>query len=181
KVTVPHTDEAVKTVQEPILAADGCKSGPASEAIKTSTEEARTEAKKDTKKTVAEVDAVAAQAEATATARCNALDPKPYYDLLGKAGLVTLPLGSFSNWWVQIKESRKWPGMLISVLLLSLGAPFWYKVLAQLLQLRSAIAGKDDAQRDQRQGVTPADDGASPGVSSVANRGTAVANLPKGE
>jgi len=111
----------------------------------------------------------------------DASDPKPYYDLLGKAGLVALPVGSFRNWWIQIKESRKWPGMLISVLLLSLGAPFWYKVLGQLLQLRSAIAGKDDAQRDRRQGVTPLDDGASSGTQSVANRTPIVASLPRGE
>lgn len=180
QVTVPHPEGAVKAAEEPILAADSCKNGPAGEEIKTSSQEARTKAKA-AGKSDSDADAVAAQAEATATAKCNALDPKPYYDLLGKAGLVTLPVGSFRNWWIQIKESRKWPGMLISVLLLSLGAPFWYKVLGQLLQLRSAIAGKDDVQRDQRQGVTPLDDGASSGARSVANRTPVVANLPRGE
>jgi len=37
------------------------------------------------------------------------------------------------------------------VALLSLGAPFWYSILKSLLQLRSTIADKDDAQRQVRQ------------------------------
>ena len=41
--------------------------------------------------------------------------------------------------------------MLITALLLSLGAPFWYGALGKLLQLRSALAVKDDAQRLERQ------------------------------
>jgi len=41
--------------------------------------------------------------------------------------------------------------VLISVFLLSLGAPFWYNALKNLLALRSTIAAKDDAQRSQRQ------------------------------
>ena len=42
-------------------------------------------------------------------------------------------------------------GVLITALLLSLGAPFWYGALGKLLQLRSALAVKDDAQRLDRQ------------------------------
>ena len=41
--------------------------------------------------------------------------------------------------------------MVITALLLSLGAPFWYGALGKLLQLRSALAVKDDAQRLERQ------------------------------
>ena len=44
--------------------------------------------------------------------------------------------------------------MLVTALLLSLGAPFWYSVLAQLLQLRSVLAFKEDKQRSERQAVT---------------------------
>ena len=36
-------------------------------------------------------------------------------------------------------------------LLLSLGAPFWYSSLSQLLQLRSKLAEEDDVQRKERQ------------------------------
>ena len=41
--------------------------------------------------------------------------------------------------------------MLTSIALLCLGAPFWYNILKNLLQLRSIIANKDDTQRQVRQ------------------------------
>lgn len=115
--------------------------------------------------------------------RGKQVDPKPYYDLLNKTGLITIPDdGSFSNWWHQLQDGRKWPGMIISVLLLSLGAPFWYKALAQLLQLRSALAGKDDAQRQQRQGATPPGvGGGAAGAGSANADAGSTPNLPKGE
>ena len=42
-------------------------------------------------------------------------------------------------------------GVILSALMLSLGAPFWYNVLKNLVNLRSAIAGKDDSQRRARE------------------------------
>jgi hypothetical protein len=42
-------------------------------------------------------------------------------------------------------------GVLLSAALLSLGAPFWYSALADLLKLRSVISRKDDDQRTERQ------------------------------
>ena len=45
--------------------------------------------------------------------------------------------------------------MLVTALLLSLGAPFWYSALGKLLQLRSVLAVKDDAQRLDRQSNEP--------------------------
>lgn len=42
-------------------------------------------------------------------------------------------------------------GMMLTISLLSLGAPFWYGVLGNLIKLRSSIARKDDAARDERQ------------------------------
>jgi len=80
-------------------------------------------------------------------------NPKDYYDLLGRAGLVSLPFSDVHAWGRGFAEPRKWPGMFIAILLLSLGAPFWYNALNQLLKLRSALAQKDDAQRTQRQGT----------------------------
>jgi hypothetical protein len=47
-------------------------------------------------------------------------------------------------------EPASWPGIVLSALLLSLGAPFWFEALKDLLRLRSVIAGKDDLQRAQR-------------------------------
>jgi hypothetical protein len=76
------------------------------------------------------------------------VSPKPYYDLLGKAGLISMPGG---NWFQQMSDIRKYPGLLLSILLVSLGAPFWYNVLKDLIGLRSSLAKKDDAQRIVRQ------------------------------
>lgn len=47
-------------------------------------------------------------------------------------------------------EPASWPGIALSTLLLSLGAPFWFEALKDVLRLRSVIAGKDDLQRAQR-------------------------------
>ncbi len=78
---------------------------------------------------------------------------------------MTLPFGG-GNWSGQLADARKWPGMLISILLLSLGAPFWYNVLKDLLKLRSDIAGKDDTQRAERQSTAPPSDGSAAGSTS---------------
>jgi hypothetical protein len=45
----------------------------------------------------------------------------------------------------------KLPGIALSVLLLSLGAPFWFEALKDLLRFRSAITLKDDGQRERRE------------------------------
>ncbi len=74
--------------------------------------------------------------------------PKPYYDMLGKAGLISMP---GTDWFKQMSDVRKYPGMLLSILLISLGAPFWYNVLKDLIGLRSSLAKKDDDQRIVRQ------------------------------
>jgi len=91
-------------------------------------------------------------------------NPRPYYDLLSQAGLITLPTAA--GWFGQLKETRKIPGMLLSVFLLSLGAPFWYSVLKDLLQLRSSLAQKDSSQREQRE---VAQTGGTAGSDSAAN------------
>lgn len=72
---------------------------------------------------------------------------KDYYNLLSTAGLVTLPGEHWRDRWAWGKV----PGILLSALLLSLGAPFWYKLLQDVLRLRSALAQKDEQQRTTRQ------------------------------
>ena len=72
-----------------------------------------------------------------------------YYNLLNTAGLITVPVDH--SWAAQLLDARKIPGMLLSILLISLGAPFWYNALKDLLKLRSSLAQNDDAQRAQRQ------------------------------
>jgi hypothetical protein len=93
-------------------------------------------------------------------------DPHAYYDLLSHAGLITMP--TTAGWAAQLKEGRKIPGMVLSMLLVSLGAPFWYSVLKDLLQLRSSIAQQDSTERDQR---------AAGQVSASTGGGAATANV----
>jgi hypothetical protein len=61
--------------------------------------------------------------------------------------------------WLDRWDSRNWPmkviGILLTAVLLSLGAPFWYNALQNLVRLRSVIASKDDQQREQRQLAVP--------------------------
>ena len=79
----------------------------------------------------------------------DAAKSKEYYAFLAKTGLISLP-SNFGDWrghWADVNLSS----VLISALLLSLGAPFWYSALSNLLRLRSVLANKDDAQRSERQ------------------------------
>ncbi|HEX8233607.1 MAG TPA: hypothetical protein VF559_09730 [Caulobacteraceae bacterium] len=76
---------------------------------------------------------------------------------LGKAALQQLRAGelitipdSFGTWF-RNAEKVNWPGVLLTALMLSLGAPFWYEVLKNLVKLRSVLGRKDDAERRERQ------------------------------
>ena len=73
---------------------------------------------------------------------------EPYYTALSAAGLIAIP---FDSRWAHQWSVRKIPGMLLAILLVSLGAPFWYGILKDLLGLRPALAQKDDEQRLIRQ------------------------------
>jgi hypothetical protein len=79
------------------------------------------------------------------------LDTQAYYKLLSSAGLIT-PVWSNTKFNF---EPQHLFGMALTVLLLTLGAPFWFNVLKNLVQLRSSLAQKDDEQRAQRQNPAP--------------------------
>jgi hypothetical protein len=82
---------------------------------------------------------------------------RDYYAALAEAGVLHVPGRTWLSDWSKVSI----PGVLISILLLSLGAPFWYNALNKLLQLRSVIARKDDADRkDRESNLTPAAAGA---------------------
>ena len=81
----------------------------------------------------------------------NAQKEREYRAFLAANGIIKLPT---SDDWVEGFTLGSVFGMLITALLLSLGAPFWYSALSQLLRLRSVLAGKDDAQRAERQLTT---------------------------
>jgi hypothetical protein len=73
-------------------------------------------------------------------------------------------------------RNRLWahlPGVLLSWVLLSLGAPFWFDALKNLLKLRSTLAKKEEADRDQRAAAQPPRQRATPVPSGPADRGEA--------
>lgn len=96
--------------------------------------------------------------------------------MLSAAGLIRLPTG---DGWKNGYSPNTILGMLITALLLSLGAPFWYSVLGKLLQLRSILAAKDDSQRAERQMNVPASTTAAAIVGTAPR--TAAASLLAGE
>ena len=76
-----------------------------------------------------------------------------YRAFLADNGILRLP--SHRDYWTGFGSLSAVFGMLVTALLLSLGAPFWYGALARLLQLRSVLAFKEDKQRSERQATTP--------------------------
>ena len=78
-------------------------------------------------------------------------DTTRYQSLLATNGIIKLP---GEDWPKGFGEANKL-GLLLTALLLSLGAPFWYSALGRLLQLRSVIASREDAHRTARQTSDP--------------------------
>ncbi len=81
------------------------------------------------------------------------------YADLDRMGLVSLP-DSPSAWLARWQAptngapDRRMPmliGILLTAAMLSLGGPFWYASLANLLKLRSVVARKEEVQREERQ------------------------------
>jgi hypothetical protein len=95
--------------------------------------------------------AAAAAPEASSSALANTEADRRYLGFLARYGVITVPRSS--DEWVRGWATVNWVGVLVTGLLLSLGAPFWYNSLGHLLQLRSALAAKDDQQRAERQGT----------------------------
>jgi len=71
------------------------------------------------------------------------------YNFVAAQGVVPLP--QYPADLARFKDARHLAGMAFTTLLLSLGAPFWYNALNQLLQLRPKIAAVDDLQRKARE------------------------------
>ncbi len=63
--------------------------------------------------------------------------------------LITWPT-NWSDWNNGWSQSSVF-GVLLSAALLSLGAPFWFNLLGDLLKLRPLLATKEDAQRQDRE------------------------------
>jgi hypothetical protein len=71
-----------------------------------------------------------------------------------------------------LPQSWTWtrlPGITLSAILLSLGAPFWYNALKDLVGLRPVLARKEQAHREQRQ--SSRDAAVSPAPSPADEKG----------
>jgi len=68
---------------------------------------------------------------------------------LQAAEVIVVP----SNWaeWLARWQQVNWGGVAVSALLLTLGGPFWFTVLKDLLRLRSAAASQESQDRAQRE------------------------------
>jgi hypothetical protein len=64
-----------------------------------------------------------------------------------RAATFELIPSPYPEWTTYAKEPRHFVGTVMTALLLSLGAPFWFNVLRQLGNLRPAIAGKVDKDK----------------------------------
>lgn len=107
--------------------------------------------------------AAAAGSGATAGAPADPAILRDYYAALAKAGILHVP----GKDWVDEWKNVSLPGLIISILLLSLGAPFWYSALNKLLALRSVIAQKDDSDRKNRESNLPQGGPAGTGVQTA--------------
>ena len=74
---------------------------------------------------------------------------REYLAFMREHGLLDVP-ANFDERLARWRATNV-PGVLLTSLLLSLGAPFWYSALKQMLQLRSVVAARDDEQRAARQ------------------------------
>jgi hypothetical protein len=72
---------------------------------------------------------------------------------LATDSLITWPT-DWESWKQEMARSSIF-GLLLTAALLSLGAPFWFNALGDLLKLRPMLASTEDAQRNQRETSQP--------------------------
>jgi len=68
---------------------------------------------------------------------------------LQAADMVVVPANR-AEWFARWQKVN-WAGVAAGALLLTLGAPFWFQLLKDLLKLRSAVADQESQDRAQRQ------------------------------
>ncbi len=95
-------------------------------------------------------DAARDQAVALAqTLTVNEPSARVAFEKLQAAEIIVIP--STPAEWLARWQKVNYTGVAVSALLLTLGAPFWFQVLKDLLKLRSAVAGQESQDRAQRQ------------------------------
>jgi len=82
----------------------------------------------------------------------SAEDIKKAYEALNDPKLSLSPAGWWPGIWEKggVKIFQTFLGCLLSALLMSIGAPFWFDALKNLLKLRPSLAKADDEARDKR-------------------------------
>lgn len=87
---------------------------------------------------------------------------------LMQVGVIDLPApGSWMARWSDTRRPINKLGVLLTAMLLSLGAPFWFNALKNLARLRSLSASKEDSERRERQ-TTQTPSGAAPANGAAA-------------
>ncbi len=76
-------------------------------------------------------------------------DIRAAFAKLQAAEIVVVPASRVE--WLVRWQKVNWAGVAAGALLLTLGAPFWFQLLKDLLKLRSAVAGQESQDRAQRQ------------------------------
>jgi len=104
----------------------------------------------DLLKRLARSDPAREQAVALAqTLASNQSDVRLALAKLQAAEVIVVP--SSKAEWLARWQQVNWAGVAVSALLLTLGGPFWFTVLKDLLRLRSAAASQESQDRAQRQ------------------------------
>jgi hypothetical protein len=125
--------------------------------------------------------------DAAATARASALarnqvqreELNESLAMLSSPSLRLLPAGGVVNPFTAIRaaagygtpgeEAKHWPGVLFTWVLVSLGAPFWFDLLKNMLKLRSLLAKQDDEERKKRQDETVSEPASRKGTTTADN------------
>jgi hypothetical protein len=95
-------------------------------------------------------DAARGQAVALAqTLTVNEPSARVAFEKLQASEIIVVPASPAE--WLARWQKVNYLGVAASALLLTLGAPFWFQVLKDLLKLRSAVAGQESQDRAQRQ------------------------------
>lgn len=74
---------------------------------------------------------------------------------LSAGSLVDKSSAVFTCTRTLLGKTAQSPGIVVTWLLVSLGAPFWYDLIKNLLQLRSVLAQRDQKDRTDRAAATP--------------------------
>jgi hypothetical protein len=120
---------------------------------------------------------VAANKEALATNQAAQDELNESITLLNSPSLKLLPKEGVVNPFTAIRaaagfgtpseEAKRWPGVLFTWVLVSLGAPFWFDLLKNMLKLRSLLAKQDDDERKKRQDETEKEPASKKGTTAA--------------